>query len=90
MNNEDLKDTYLEAIYFSNLQVDPLTGYFGGEIRLAILHKDGKEIPVTGCSISGNLVESQKYIKLSNTIQSFDNYIGPDKIFFKNISVSGN
>ena len=89
MNNEDLKDTYLEAIYFSNLQVDPLTGYFGGEIRLAILHKNGKEIPVTGCSISGNLVESQKDIKLSNTIQSFDNYIGPDKILFKNISISG-
>lgn len=90
MNNEDLKDTYLEAIYFSNLQVDPLTGYFGGEIRLAILHKNGKEIPVTGCSISGNLIEAQKDIKLSNTIQSFYNYIGPDKILFKNISISGN
>ena len=43
----------------------------------------------SGISISGNLVESQKDIKLSNTIQSFDNYIGPDKILFKNISISG-
>ena len=90
LSNDDLKEPYLEAIYFSNLQVDSFSGFFGGEIRLAIFHKDGKDIPITGCSISGNLLDAQKNLKLSLSTQSFGNYDGPDKIFFKNISVSGN
>ncbi len=46
---------YLEPVMFSDFRLDPVTGDFGAEIRLAY-YFDGKNvIPVSGGSISGSL-----------------------------------
>ncbi|MCR5154235.1 MAG: hypothetical protein K6B75_05235 [Lachnospiraceae bacterium] len=63
---EELKEKpYLYAVKFSDFQLDPFTGFFGGELRLAYLFDGEKVIPVTGGSISGNLFEAQKNFEFS-------------------------
>jgi len=54
------KEPYLYVVSFSDFSMDSLSGYFGGEIRLAYLFDGEKVTPVTGGSVSGNLLELQK------------------------------
>jgi len=46
---------YLEPVMFSDFQLDPVTGDFGAEVRLAYYFDGEKVIPVSGGSISGSL-----------------------------------
>ncbi len=46
---------YLEPVMFSDFQLDPVTGDFGAEVRLAYYFDGKKVIPVSGGSISGSL-----------------------------------
>ncbi len=46
---------YLEPVMFSDFQLDPVTGDFGAEVRLAYYFDGEKMIPVSGGSISGSL-----------------------------------
>lgn len=80
---------YLELLAFSDFQMDPLTGNFGGEIRLGRYFDGKKVIPVTGGSISGNIKEVQQELYLSREIQRDNNFIGPETIQLLNVSVSG-
>lgn len=80
--------TYLECLQFSGLQVDILNDYIGGEVRLAILHKDGKEIPVTAFSISAKLSQAISSIKLSKKTCALPEYTGPEFMLLKDFSVS--
>ena len=48
---------YLEPVMFSDFRLDPVTGAFGAEIRLAYYFDGKKRIPVTGGSISGAVPE---------------------------------
>ena len=57
--------TYLEAVDFSDFQVDPLTGDIFGEIRLAYLHENGKVTPVSGGSLSGNMKDLRKTMRMT-------------------------
>ncbi|KKK89126.1 hypothetical protein LCGC14_2736250, partial [marine sediment metagenome] len=62
----------LEVVSFSDFQTNPLTGDFGGEIRLAYLSKDGSRdrgLPVSGGSISGNILNVQGEMTLSRERQ---------------------
>lgn len=88
LTKEDLKDkTYLECLQFSGLQVDLLNDYLGGEVRLAILHKDGKEIPVCGFSISGKLSSLISEVKLGKQRINSPSYSGPSFILLKDLTV---
>ena len=49
------KEPYVEIITFSDFQMNPMTGDFGGEIRLARYFDGQKIISVTGASLSANL-----------------------------------
>lgn len=87
--DEFKKEPYIELLAFSAFQMDPITGDFGGEFRLA-RYFDGKEIHiVTGGSISGNIFEVQKEMFLSNESTQYNNYIGPKGILFKNMQIAG-
>lgn len=80
---------YLHVVSFSDFQMDELSGYFSGEIRLAFLC-DGKSVtPVTGGSINGNLLECQKDIVLSKEMQVEEGYEGPFAISLPKVSVAG-
>ena len=80
---------YLEICNFSSPQLEEATGYFGGEIRLAIYHdKDGNMIPVTNFSISGNIYHDIKEARFADSDVTLDYYKGPKYIIFDHMSVN--
>lgn len=87
--DEMKKDPYLELLAFSHFQMDPLTGNFGGEIRLGRYYDGKKVIPVTGGSISGNIKEVQQHMYLSKEGQKKNNFTGPETIQLFDVSVAG-
>jgi PmbA protein len=80
---------YIEPVEFSDFSVDPITGDFAGEIRLAYLHEGDKVTPVSGGSVSGNLVELMKNIKLSKELRQYDNRLMPSVIKLENVTIAG-
>lgn len=75
---EQLKSgRYLRVVNFSDFQMDSLSGQIGGEYRLAYYCDGTKEIPVTNGSISANINDIVKNIKLSSESQNSYNFDGP-------------
>lgn len=88
-NRIDLTTPYLEICNFSSPQLEEATGYFGGEIRLAIYHdQNGNQIPVTNFSISGNIYNDIKEASFGKEDTTLDYYSGPKYIIFKHMSVN--
>jgi len=83
------QDPYLEIIQFSSFIMNPMTGDFGGEIRLAY-YFDGKEVtPVTGGSITCNMTESLKHIYLSKETRQINNCVVPKTVQIFDVAVAG-
>ncbi len=59
-SDELLKEEHIEILNFSAPQLDEASGYFGGEVRLALYYKDGNVTPLSGFSISSNIYEEIK------------------------------
>ena len=78
---------YLEVLSMSGLQVDFLSDYIGGEIRLAYYCDGQKTIPVTGISITGSLKQVLSSIRLSQTISVHDGYQGPAKAILSGMKI---
>ena len=70
-------------------QMDPLTGDFGGEIRLGWYFDGEVTKPITGGSISGNIKEVESEMYLSSETQRSNNFSGPKTIELHNISLAG-
>ena len=84
------KAPHLEVVYFSDFVTEPLTGDFGGEIRLAYYtDSEGKRRPVTGGSVSGNIRDVQARMYLSRETQLRAGFQGPVSVLLPEISVSG-
>lgn len=83
------KEPHLELVAFSDFQTDPLTGNFGGEIRLGWYFDGEKTTPVTGGSISGNINKVQNELYLSKEMQKINNFKGPKTIKLLNVNISG-
>ena len=87
---EQLREgTYLEAMEFSDFQVDTLTGDIFGEIRLAYLHEGGSVIAVSGGSVSGNMNELLKQMRMSRDMKTVASAAVPALIRLENVTVSG-
>ncbi len=87
--DEMKKEPYLELVSFSDFQMDPMTGFFGGEVRLG-LYFDGKDtIPVTGGSILGNIKALHGNMYLSKELQYENNFVGPKAIEMFGVNVGG-
>jgi PmbA protein len=82
-------DPYLEALVFSDFNVDVQTGDFGGEIRLAMYHDGKRTVPVTGGSITGNLMELRESLVLSRETESVEWYRGPKLVRVSGASIAG-
>lgn len=80
---------YLEVVNFSDFQMDPFDGHFGGEIRLAFLYDGEKRIPVTGGSINGSLLKAQKNLVFSRETQVEKDFEGPLAVCMEGINVAG-
>ena len=83
------KEPYLYVVSFSDFSMDSLSGYFGGEIRLAYLFDGEKVTPVTGGSVSGNLLELQKDMAFSTERYKYKDYDGPFAVEFHGVAVAG-
>ena len=79
----------LWAVTFSGFEMDPFSGHFAGEIRLAYLIEDGKMTPVTGGSINGSILDAQKDIVFSTDRYAEIGYDGPYAMLLKNVAVAG-
>ena len=90
LKEDDLADeNYLEIISLSYFSIDPITGDFGSEIRLAYLYNKGKDKQiVTGGSISGNINTSLDNVRFTNETVQHNNYIGPKKVFLDKVLIN--
>ncbi len=90
LQKEELEDEYyLEIVTLSDFDIDPITGDFGSEIRLAYLYTKNKEkMIVTGGSISGNIYDSLDSVRFSNETKQMNNFIGPQKILFDKVNIN--
>lgn len=85
-----IKEPYLMPLSFSAFQMDPMTGNFGGEIRLAIYFDGTKEIPVTLCSASSNIKLVEKDMRFSIETGRQNNFLGPKYIKVNGMGIVGN
>ncbi len=77
----DLKSApHLDIIALSGLQIEPYSGYIGGEIRLAIYDDGHTKTPISGISFSGNLDEALSQLKMSQETTNQMTYQGPTTI----------
>ena len=89
-SEEDLRsDLYLEAVEFSDFQVNPVTGDIAGEIRLAYWHDGEKSTPVTGGSISGNMSDFLKNLRMSQETVQYDSHVIPHFTRLSGVSIAG-
>ena len=80
---------YLEALEFSDFQVDPLNGSLGGEIRLAYWHHGGESTPVTGGSLSASMLENAPSMRMTKELRQYNNLEIPAAILLEQVSVTG-
>ena len=80
---------YLEVVEFSDFQVDAVTGDLFGEIRLAYLHDGEKTVPVSGGSVSGNLLTLAENMLLSKETVQHDNWRIPSATLIRGVTVTG-
>lgn len=90
LQKEELEEeNYLEIITLSDFDIDPITGDFGSEIRLAYLYLRNKErMIVTGGSISGNIYQSLDTVRFSNETNQLNNFIGPQKMLLEKVNIN--
>ncbi len=83
------KKPYLQAVKFSDFQMDPFTGHFGGEIRLAYLFDGNSVTKVTGGSVNGIITKAHKNLVFSKERYSDSHYEGPFAVKIENVAVAG-
>ncbi len=83
------KEPYLHVVTFSDFHMDSMSGYFGGEIRLAYLYDGETVTPVTGGSINGYFIDLQKDMTFSTERYVNSRYDGPRAVLLKNVPVAG-
>lgn len=79
----------LEAVSFSDFQMDPFSGHFGGEIRLAQLYGEDGVTCLTGGSLNGNLAALQGKMIFSKERYSDGSYEGPMAMLIPGVPVAG-
>ncbi len=80
---------YLEAVDFSDFQVDSVTGDIFGEIRLGYWHEDGKCTPVTGGSVSGSMRDFVRTLTASRESAQYNNWRIPALTRLSGVTLAG-
>lgn len=79
---------HLEVARFSDFNVDPDSGDFGGEIRLGWYFDGIKRVPVFGGSVTGSLFENRGLIRMSKEICLAGSMLGPSAIRLPSVSIT--
>lgn len=80
---------HIRPVAFSSFQMDPFSGYFSGEIRLAYVFDGEKTRIVTGGSVNGSLIEAQKDLVFSAERYADADYEGPLAARFSDVNIAG-
>ena len=80
---------FLEAVEFSDFQVDPFNGDIAGEIRLAYWHDGDRVIPVSGGSVSGTMAALAKRMRMSAERRQYDCWLIPAATRLEGVTVTG-
>ena len=80
---------FLEAVEFSDFQVDPFNGDIAGEIRLAYWHDGERVVPVSGGSVSGTMAELAARMCMSRETRQYDNWVVPAVTRLEGVTVTG-
>lgn len=73
----------LRIVNFSDFQMNSLSGQFGGEFRLAYYtDEENNTIPVTGGSISGNIMEVMEGLRISKEEMNHKGYCGAKAVCY--------
>ncbi|MBR0230101.1 MAG: TldD/PmbA family protein, partial [Erysipelotrichaceae bacterium] len=83
------KEPYLEIVTTSGFQMNPMTGSFGGEIRLGYYFDGEKTVPVTGGSITVNMNKVLGNMYMSKETKQYDNIVLPKTVQLFNVAVAG-
>ena len=83
------KEGVLEAVSFSDFQMDSFSGHFGGEIRLALLHGADGAAALTGGSVNGSLQDVQAKLIFSKERFTDGSYDGPMAVLIPGVAVAG-
>ncbi|MCI5860577.1 MAG: metallopeptidase TldD-related protein [Blautia sp.] len=83
------KIPHLEITEFSCFDMDPVSGSFGGEIRLGYESDGKKRQSVTGGSLSGNYGKILKNMKFSKETRQINNFIVPCAVLLEDVSIAG-
>ena len=86
--DEMKKTPYIRCVKFSNMQLDPYSGLFGGEVRLGFYFDGKKEVPVTGFSIAGNFNDVKASAVYSKETVTLPAYHGPKYLEIKNLDIA--
>jgi predicted Zn-dependent protease len=84
-----LSQSHLEAVEFSDFQVNAVTGEFGGEIRLGYYFDGNERKAITGASVTGNIYTHLNSLRMSDEEMVHEYYRGPDFLYFEGLSISG-
>lgn len=80
---------YLEPVMFSDFRMDPVTGDFGAEVRLAYYFDGTKVIPVTGGSISGSLSVLRASMQRSKEVDMAAHSLCPKAVMLWGVTITG-
>lgn len=82
------KEPYLRCVRFSGMQLNPNSGFIGGEVRLGFYFDGEKEIPVTGISISGDIHALKGAIVYSKETVTLPSYHGPKYLEIRGMKIA--
>lgn len=85
--NNYKKRKHLIICNFSSPQLDEGSGYWGGEVRLALYFDGKKYIPISNFSIAGNIYNDVMKMEVSKETTSLPDYVGPKYLIFKGINI---
>lgn len=77
------------VVAFSAMMPDPVSGNFVGEIRLGYERRGNELRPIKGGSLSGNLFTDLAAARLSQETVMLGDYLGPQAVRFRELTVSG-
>lgn len=77
----------LQVVSFSWFNPDPITADFATEIRLAYERRRGRERPVRGGAVQGNLFEAFRRATFAREVEWIGSYRGPRSIRWEGLAV---
>lgn len=83
-----IKEDHIEILAFSAFLMDPVTGDFGGEFRLARKVEEGKVTYLTGGSLSHTVFDVQEMMSFTKEMAEYNGCYAPKAIILRNVTIT--